>query len=64
MNIETNLVEDYVNFVDTSTKQNTYLTRIINFLVVIISLFLIFLLINYLNELHLSSTTNIYNWQS
>ena len=24
MNIKTNLLEDYVNFVDTTTRQNTY----------------------------------------
>ena len=41
MNIKTNLLEDYVNFVDSSKKQNTFLTRIINIFVVIISLFLI-----------------------
>ena len=43
MNIKTNSPEDYVNFVDSTKKQNTYLTRTLNSFVVILSLFLIFL---------------------
>ena len=43
MNIETNLLEDHVNFVDSTKKQNTYLTRLIILFVVIISLFLFFI---------------------
>ena len=41
MNIKTNLLEDYVNFVDTTTRQNTYVKIIIFFFVVIVSLTLI-----------------------
>ena len=48
MNVQTNLLEDYVNFVDSTKK--TYLTRIINLCMVFISLFSIFVLFDYLNE--------------
>ena len=50
MNIKRNLLEEYVYFVDSTKKQNTYLIRIIILFVVNISLFLTFLLFNYLNE--------------
>ena len=50
MNIKTNLLEDYVNFFDTTKEHNTYYKRIIILFVVIISLFLNFLLIKYTNE--------------
>ena len=43
MNNKTNLLEDYVNFVDTTKKQK-YFKIIIILFVVIISLFLFFLL--------------------
>ena len=42
MNIKTNLLEDYNNFVDHTKKQNTHYERIVYFFVIIISLFLIF----------------------
>ena len=35
MNIKTNLLEDYVNFVDNTKKQNKYLRIIITLFVVI-----------------------------
>ena len=50
MNIQTNLLEDYVNFVDTTTKRNTDFKITIIIFVVIVSLFLIFLSSEYLNE--------------
>ena len=50
MNIETNLLEDYVNFVDLTKKQNKYFKKIIILFVVILSLFLFFVLFQYLNQ--------------
>ena len=52
-NIKTNLLEDYVNFVDSTTKQNTHYKRSIFPFVIIISLFLTFLF-KYINEKHFS----------
>ena len=49
-NIKTNLIEEYVNFVDLTKKQKTYSTRIINLFVVILCLFLNFLLFKNQNE--------------
>ena len=56
MNIKTSLLEGYINFVNSTKKQNTCLTRLLFLFVVIISLFLIFLLLKYLNEEHLFAT--------
>ena len=50
MNIKTNLSEDYVNFVDTTKKQNKYFKTIITLIVVILGLFLFFVSFIYLNE--------------
>ena len=50
MNIKTNLLEGYVNFVDSTKKQNKYFKIIIILFVVILCLFLFFVSINYLNE--------------
>ena len=47
MNIKTNLLEEYVNFVDNTKKQNKYF-KIIMFLIVII-IFFCFYLYNYKN---------------
>ena len=49
MNIKTNLLEEYVNFVDNTKKQNGYL-KIIILIAVILCLFLSFVLFNYLKE--------------
>ena len=49
MNIKTNLLEEYVNFVDNTKKQNKYF-KIIILIAVILCLFLFFVLFNYLNE--------------
>ena len=38
MNIKTNLLEEYVNFVDSTKKQNKYF-KFINFLIAIITVF-------------------------
>ena len=46
-NIETNILEDYVNFVDTKTRQNTYFKKYIVLFVLFITLFLVFLLFKY-----------------
>ena len=46
MNIKTNLIEEYVNFVFTKKQNNCF--KIIEFLIaIIISLFLVFLLFEY-----------------
>ena len=49
-NNETNLLDENVNFHDSTKKQNTYLTRNIILFVVLTYLFLIFLIFKYLNE--------------
>ena len=45
MNIKTNLLEDYVNFVDTTKKQNKYFKIFIILIVIIVFLFLFFVLL-------------------
>ena len=51
MNIKTNLIEDYVNFVDNTKKQNKNL-----WIYIILLLFIVFILIlilfKYINEEH------------
>ena len=42
MNIKTNLLEDYVNFVDITKRQNKYFETFINLIVIFIFLFLFF----------------------
>ena len=62
MNIKTNLLEDYVNFVDITRKQKTYF-EIIRFLFAIItSLFCSFF--SYLNELYFFFRANSKNRRS
>ena len=53
MNIKTNLLEEYVNFVDNTKKQNKYFKKIIILIVLFMFLFLVFVLlynIKYINE--------------
>ena len=50
MNIKTNLIEEYVNFVDSTKKQNKYFKKILILFVVILCLILFFVLFKYLNE--------------
>ena len=50
MNIKTSSLEDYVNFVDSTKKQNKYFKIIIFLFGIIGSLFLIFVLYKYLYE--------------
>ena len=53
MNIKTKLLEEYVNFVDNTKKQNKYFKIFINLIVLIMFLFLFFVLlynIKYINE--------------
>ena len=50
MNIKTNLLEEYVNFVDSTKKQNKYFKIDLSFTTIILSLFLFFLLFRNLNE--------------
>ena len=47
MNIKTNLLEEYVNFVDTTKKQNKTFKIILFLIAVIMFLFLILVLFNY-----------------
>ena len=49
INITTNLLEDYVNFVDNTKKQNKYFKLLILF-VVILCLFLFFVLFNCISK--------------
>ena len=44
MSIKTNLLEDYVNFVDNTKKQNKYFKLIIFLIVIVVALFLFFVL--------------------
>ena len=57
MNIKTILLEDYVNFVDTTKKENKYFKIIINLFAIIMFLFLFFLLFKYLKRI----TVSLYN---
>ena len=50
MNIKTKFLEEYVNFVDSTKKQNKYFKVIIILCVIILCLFLFFVLFNHLNE--------------
>ena len=50
MNIKTNLLEDYVNFVDTTKKQNKYSWMCTNILVFIVIILTIIRVFRYLNE--------------
>ena len=50
MDIKTNILEEYVNFVDNTKKQNHYFKINLILFVVILCLFLCFVFINYLNE--------------
>ena len=50
MNIKTNLIEEYVNFVDNTKKQNKYSKIILILFVAILCLILFFVLFKYLNE--------------
>ena len=45
MNIKTNLLEEYVNFVDNTKKQNKYLKIFLFLIVIIMFLFLFFVLL-------------------
>ena len=60
LNLEMYCFEDNVNFVHTTTKQNTYFKTFI-VLFIIVSLFLFFLLGNYLNEYYVFSRANFKN---
>ena len=42
MNIKTNLLEEYVNFVDTTKKQNKYFKIFLFSIVIIVFLFFVF----------------------
>ena len=50
MNIKTKLLEEYVNFVDNTKKQNNNFKMIIILILTILCLFLFFVLFNYLIE--------------
>ena len=46
MNIKTNLLEEYVNFVDNTKKQNKYFKTIIILFVVMFDFFVLFINLN------------------
>ena len=48
--IKTNLLEEYVNFVDSTKKQNRFFKRSLLLIANVISSFLCYLLFKYLNE--------------
>ena len=50
MNFETYLLEDYVNFIDTTKKQSNYYKKTIFLFAIIKTSFLFYLLFKYLNE--------------
>ena len=50
MIIKTNLLEEYVNFVDNTKKHNKHIKIIIILIVTTLCLFLFLVLFNYLNE--------------
>ena len=50
MDIKTNLLEEYVGFVDNIKKQNKYFKLILILFVAILCLFSFFVLFKYLNE--------------
>ena len=50
MNIKTNLLEEYVNFVDTTKKQNKYFKNFIILILKIVFLFLFLFYYTILNE--------------
>ena len=50
MNIKTDLLEEYVNFVDSTMKQNKYFKKLIILFLVILCLFFFFVLFKNLNE--------------
>ena len=51
MNIKTNLLEEYVNFVDNTKKQNKYFKIFLFLIVIIMFLFLCFGLFKYRSNL-------------
>ena len=50
MNIKTNLLEEYVNFVDVTKEQNKYFKTFFFVIVLIMCLLLFFVLFKYINE--------------
>ena len=60
MNIKTNLLEEYVNFVDNTKKQNKYFKIFIILIVIIMFVFLFFVLLyNIKNYTHIKNCTHI-----
>ena len=59
INIKTNSLEEYVNFVDTTREQNTHCKTIIVFFILNKALILVYLLFKYLNEYYFFSKPKI-----
>ena len=60
MNIKTNLLEEYVNFVDNTKKQNKHFKIFIILIVIIMFVFLFFVLLyNIKNYTHIKNCTHI-----
>ena len=51
MNIKTNLLEEYINFIDNTKKQNKYFKIILFLIVIIMFLFLCFVFFKYRSNL-------------
>ena len=60
LNIKTNLLEEYVNFVDTTKKQNKYFKIVISLIVIVIGLFLFIFLFKYNTKWYLYKYRNNY----
>ena len=58
MNIKTNVLEEYVNFVDNTKKQNNFFEIIVSLFAVIITFFFIFLLFKYNTKWYLCIYNN------
>ena len=50
MNIKTDLLEEYVNFVDVTKKRNIYFKKVILLVAIIVALVLLFVLLKHLTE--------------
>ena len=62
MNIKTNLLEEYVNFVDITKKQNKYFKIIIILIIIIMFLFFFFVLLyNIKNYTHIKKLYSYMN---
>ena len=62
MNIKTNLLEEYVNFVDNTKKQNKHFKIFITLIVIIMFVFLFFVLLYNIKKLY--SNKKLYSYMN